>query len=483
MRLAFYSPLNPIATGISDYSEELLPLLAREFEIELVVDDYQPSNPALAAFQVRTRDEFKRRAPSYDLVLYHMGNSPGHAHIFETLQQIPGVVVMHDLVLHHLRAWQTVDRRNAQGYVEAMRADYGEAGAELARLEARGVANLNRFDYPLNGEVARAARALVVHSRHAADELQKVVPHTPIAVIPMGVPPIQGVDRASARTKLGLAQDAFIVAAFGEVHPHKRVTVALEAFAEFHLHFPNSLFLLIGRESPNYDVAAVARLLKLDDSVRRVGFAPRADYENYIGAADLCLNLRYPTAGETSAALLRLFAAGKAVIVTRTGSYAELPDSVCAKIEPDEYERDLLIAHLDLFATRPDYIAKLGNNARAFAAQCHTLEQSAAAYADFLHAVGEKRAESKSYLVEWKEDGGRRTKDERRKTEDGGRIPNSEYDRQNETADISSVLRPSSLVDALALHYAELGLDADDPILQSVARALVELGLTGENLA
>jgi glycosyltransferase involved in cell wall biosynthesis len=508
MRLAFFSPLNPVPSGISDYSEELLPLLARAFEIELIVDNYTPSNPALSQLRTLTLDEFKKRAREFDLVLYHMGNSPAHANIYKTLCEIPGVVVMHDVVLHHLRAWQTLDRGDAAGYIKAMREDYGEAGAELARLEASGLASLDRFDYPLNGSVVRAARALVVHSEYAARQVQPIAPDTPVAVIPMGIAPMPEISTAEARARLNLPAGAFIVAAFGEIHPYKRVTIALESFAEFHARFPDSLFLLIGHESPNDQVEGVIHALRLSEAVRRIGFAPSADYVNYIAAADVCLNLRYPTAGETSASLLRMFAAGKAVIVTRTGAYAELPEGVCAKIEADEYEQDLLRTHLEFLARRADIRAALGANARAFAARSHLVERAAEAYVDFLGAVYDGRAESKSYLREGEGDRetGKETRGERETGGQGdaethkqgvagrGREEDWETGKQNagsgpeaasgtfrpqpRTPDSPDIQpSPDTFRDSVARYYFELGLDVDDPSLGALALAIVELGL------
>ncbi len=38
--------------------------------------------------------------------------------------------------------------------------------------------------------------------------------------------------------------------------------------------------------------------------------------------------LRHPTAGETSASLLRLLGAGRPTLVTATGSFAELPPTI-----------------------------------------------------------------------------------------------------------------------------------------------------------
>jgi glycosyltransferase involved in cell wall biosynthesis len=488
MRLAFFSPLNPVPSGISDYSEELLPLLAQAFDIELVVDNYRPVNPALSRFRIRPVEEFKRTAREFDLVLYQMGNSSAHANIYKTLREIPGVVVMHDVVLHHLRAWQTLDRGDAAGYIQAMREDYGEAGAELARLEAKGLASLDRFDYPLNGAVVRAARALIVHSEFAARQIRPLAADTPVAVIPMGIAPMPEISTGEARARLNLPAGAFIVAAFGEVHPFKRVTVALQAFAEYYTWHSDSLFLLIGRESPNYQVEEVIRALGLGGAVRRIGFAASDDYQNYIAAADVCLNLRYPTAGETSASLLRLFAAGKAVIVTRTGAYAELPDNVCAKIEADEYEQDLLREHLDFLARRRDVRAALGASARTFAISCHSPEQAAEAYVDFLRAVCEGRAESRSYL-RWEEGDG-----ERGRHGDTGRRGDGDAEREGhgdtetrgrgdagqgsaagrETSPRSPLL---DFPDSLAQDYVGLGLEANDPALTEVARAIVELGL------
>lgn len=491
MRLAFFSPLNPIASGISDYSEELLPLLAHEFDIELIVENLhtqRPTNPALAQFPTLTVEQFKDSAREFDLALYQMGNSPAHAWIFHTAFQIPGVVVMHDVVLHHLRAWQTLERGDVSGYVQAMREDYGEAGAELARLEAKGLVSIDRFAYPLNGAVVRAARGLIVHSEYAARQIQPLASGTPVAIIPMGIAPVEQIPAPEARARVNLPAGAFVVAAFGQVHPYKRVTVALQAFAEFREKFPNAFLVTVGRESPHYDLEALIRLLGLEKAVRRVGFAPSREYADYVSAADLCLNLRYPTAGESSASLLRLLAAGKAVIVTRADAYAELPDDVCVKIEADEYERDLLLGHLEFLAQRDDVRAALGKNAREFVARCHTLEQSAAAYADFLRAVAEGRAVSRSHLNEWH--------DGRPGTEDG--ISKGDAERLGESAsprlDVPASPQPRvpasprprvspgplSFLDSVAQDYADLGFGEDNAALSDLARAVAEMGL-GEN--
>jgi len=473
MRLGYFSPLPPAPTGIADYSAELLPYLAHEFDIELIVSNGAPreSDPALAPFPRISVAELSNAAARLDLLLYHMGNAPMHADIYRALcaasprERRRGVVVMHDVVLHHLIAWLTLGHGDKQGYIEALRAEYGEAGAELARLETLGLTSLNRFDYPLNRTVLQSARAVIVHSEYAAQQIQPIVPNTPIAVIPMGVKPMPALSLTESRAAVHLPESAFIVVAFGEIQAFKRITVILEAFAAFHAQHSDALLLLVGRESPNYDVRAVIAARELESAVQLVGFAAPGEYEQYIGAADVCLNLRYPTAGETSASLLRLMAAGKTTIVTRTGAFAELPEQVCLQVEPDEYEDALLFAYLQYLAEQPDARAAIGAQARRFVETCHTLEQSAAAYADFLRTVHAGTATSKSYLSPFQP------------------APLTRLRRENSTTPISSdstqkpSTAPKDWFDELALNYAELGLSADDALLREVADALRELGL------
>src|SRR6185503_15028552 len=103
-KIAYVSPLNPAPSGISDYSEELLPYLAQYAEITLYVDDgLKPSNADLLRHlelrPIKKLERDQRRRP-YDAILYHMGNSPVHAAIWRAMQRLRGVVVLHEFVLH-----------------------------------------------------------------------------------------------------------------------------------------------------------------------------------------------------------------------------------------------------------------------------------------------------------------------------------------------------------------------------------------------
>src|SRR5258707_13011430 len=97
------------------------------------------------------------------LSLYFLGNNPHHAWIYEEAMETPGVIVLHDLVLHHLIVEMTLARGDADGYAESLRASHGAAGEAWARGRAAGLhSEMGNFPFPAPGEGARRSRAGLV---------------------------------------------------------------------------------------------------------------------------------------------------------------------------------------------------------------------------------------------------------------------------------------------------------------------------------
>ena len=48
MRVAIFSPLNPVKSGISDFTEELVVFLKKYMDIDLFIDGFKPSNEEIA---------------------------------------------------------------------------------------------------------------------------------------------------------------------------------------------------------------------------------------------------------------------------------------------------------------------------------------------------------------------------------------------------------------------------------------------------
>lgn len=463
LRLAYFSPLNPVQSGISDYSEDMLPWLARYAEIDLYLDNYQPTNREIAErFAVYPATRFAKQAGRYDTFLFHMGNSAAHAYIYKALQETAGqgILVLHDYVLHHFLIGQYLNRGKALDYVKLMRRSYGVEGEATAREVIKGKLPEMLFNYPLCDGAIEAARAVLVHSEYARNLIKQRHPEKLVGLVRMGVPMPEVALKAEARTRLDLSQDEFIVVSLGHLNPYKRLDSALWAFRAFSRDYPNSRYILVGSPSPNYDVKAMIRALGLEAKTQVVGYASGAEYRDYLSAADVCINLRYPTAGETSASLLRIMGAGRPVLVSRTGAFEELPDDVCVKIDVDDAEEELLLEYLRLLATRPVLREQLGQNARCFVAELHRPADAAHDYYLFLCQVlgRQPQIEPDSALV----------------TVGGGYVfdlPTTELETNTSEKKPPTEKRlDNGLLVEVAQAIAELGLGEDDPLLAEFAQ-------------
>lgn len=380
-RVACFTPLPPVQSGIAQYSAELLPLLGQALDLDVYVDGYRPA-VTLAGVRVRPAARFAaaQRARPYDAIIYQMGNSPAHAYMWPLVRRYPGLLVLHDYVLHHLHVWLAINRRMVGFYQAEMARRYGAAGAEVARKTLRGQMPGSVFDYPLCEGLVEASPVVAVHNAYAAGLVAARCGRADIERIPMGVPLYQLPERAAARRRLGLAEDRPVIASLGEMSPHKRMDVALRALLRVRERHPGLVYVVAGKESPGLNLERQVRMLGLENAVRRLGYIAEASVPDLLAAADLVVNLRYPTAGETSASLLRILAAGQAVIVTRAGAMAEVPADACVAIAPDAVEEELLAAVVDRLLTDAPLRAQLAANARAFIEREHTLPHSARAY-------------------------------------------------------------------------------------------------------
>jgi glycosyltransferase involved in cell wall biosynthesis len=457
MRLAYFSPFPPARSGIADYSAELVPVLAGHLELELFVDEGAKVDEGLAArFPVRGDRAFPAlwEAGRYDAVLYHVGNNPDyHARTWAMLQRIPGIVVLHEAMLHHLVRGMTLAKGDLEAYVEEMRYAYGRTGEALARRSVGTGIPLDVWSYPLFERVVDASLGLIVHNDCTGDRVRASRPGTRIVKIPHhlslreleAAPAANTASPAEARAALGLPPEAFVVASFGFVTPAKRLDVALRAFARLRREVPEAVYLLVGEVSPHYDFAAILTA-DLAPGVTVVGRTELDRFLLYMLAADVTINLRYPSAGETSGTLIRLLGMGKPVIVSNTGAFSEIPDDCCAKIDLDETEEELLAAVLTRLATDEPLRRQMGENARRHIATYHTLEGSARAYAEFVREIVAARPAPFRPVP-----------------------PLAPYPPDDVLSDLAA---------AVAAEAADLGIgEGDDELLRALAEVLVDLDL------
>jgi glycosyltransferase involved in cell wall biosynthesis len=355
MRVAYYSPFPPERTGISEYSELLVPALGRRIELEVV--------PRGA-----TRDA--------DVCLYHIGNNPdAHGWIVEALRKRPGVVVLHDFVLHHLVAGLTLGRRDGPGYLGAMQREAGVAGRLLAHGVLDGIVpplwEVRPEDFPLAGEVlehaAKPGGGLVVHSRYVAERALAAGYDGRFWRIPHPAWPDPGVAAEH------VAGDP-VVGCFGNINASKRIPQLLEAFGALRTAHPEARLLLVGAD---LDARLSQQAL---DGVERIEYVDEPRLWSLMGACDFCVSLRAPTMGETSGSAIRALVLGKPLVVSQTGWFAELPDDVALKVPVDAHEAETLGAALELLTSDTAARGTMSAAAREYVRREHDLDRVADAY-------------------------------------------------------------------------------------------------------
>lgn len=393
MRIAYFSPVSPQKTGIADYSEcELLPYLSRHLDIDLFIDtNVKPDNKFLLEnFDIYPYIEYERMKGSYDISLYHMGNNQFHDYIYHSLIKDPGITVFHDVYLHGFLWSTSIGQGNTDRYREEFGYCYGEEGLNVANRAIRTGA-YPEFDYPLIRRILDNSLGIICHNEFSVRTALKEKQNIAITKInqPMTIPEeIRGVEILNIeeiKKKLSIEGRNPVIASFGFISPHKRYHVLLKAFKRLLNDFPDAVLLLVGDDLMG--INDLITKLRLNKSVITTGFVPFTEIIKYLAVADYCVNLRYPTAGETGASVLRLMAAKKPVIVSDVGWFSEIPDDCCLKVPVDPYEEDLLLAYMQALAANARMREVIGENAQRWVERDHSPEKIAEEFYRYIKSV------------------------------------------------------------------------------------------------
>jgi len=391
LRLAYFSPLPPQRTGIADYSRELLPHLARQAEITLFTDQPEGVAPPLRQeFVIKATREYPDRRWSYDIAVYQMGNSAYHEAMYQVMLRHPGIMVLHEYTLHHFIASQTIERGDFAGYIREMGYALGGRGLRRAREVQHGLRPPPFFEVPLNNRLWDLSLGIIVHSGEVLKKTRRqdsYILDVPVQVVPAPIGRYPSSGASLMRKRLGWPEDALIFASVGLVTAAKRLDMALRAFDRLQESYSEVFYLIVG--DVLHAEVEIRRLLEDRADPRRVRYIDFVEsLEEFVGwitAADVIVNLRDPTAGETSATALRALAAGRPLIVFDHGWYAELPDDVCVKV-PVRDEESLSEAMRQL-ADNAALRRQMGVRAARYAREIHDPARTAQAYMAFIDQV------------------------------------------------------------------------------------------------
>ena len=329
MRLAWFSPMPPVPTGIAACSAELVGALRRQHQIDVYGDEGAVARRSGA--ESAHHFVWRQRLNPYDLTVYQVGNSSHHDYLWPYLFRYPGLTVLHDAHLHHARAAALLRTRRASDYRAEFAANHPDAHRDLAELAVAGFDNHLYYSWPMTRLVTEAARLTAVHAPILARALRTELPHAAVSPIRLGhgtrVSDAQArVARERVRVRYGIQRDAMLFGVFGGLTPEKRIPQILGALQATLHYAPTAHLLLAGAPAAHYDVVADARDRGLENRATVTGYVESDDeLTEHIAACDVSLNLRWPTAREMSGPWLRALAAGRPTIMTDLEHLADVP--------------------------------------------------------------------------------------------------------------------------------------------------------------
>ena len=403
-KLAFISPLPPERSGISGYSADLLPELARYYIIDVIVSQEQITDAwVLENCAVHDVAWFIKNHDLYDRVLYQFGNSHFHQHMFSLLEQIPGIVVLHDFFLSGIVAHMDVQGIAPNSWNLEL---YHAHGFKAVQEHVHSLNWDNEvFKYPCNRTVLENAQGIIVHSQNSvrlASQWMGFGFGRNWSVIPLVRGPGTTTKRSEARKALGIKTDAFVICSFGMLHETKQNQRLLDAWLASSLTKDSRCILVFVGENHGAGYGE-----KLTATINNSGFSSRINitgwtdsttFCHYLAAADMGVQLRTLSRGETSAAVLDCMNYGLPTIVNANGSMADLPPDAVWLL-PDDFKDSELTTALETLWKDEDKQQAIGVRAREVIATQHSPQVCAKQYAKSIESYFEKAQSGVEGLV------------------------------------------------------------------------------------
>ncbi len=356
-RLALVSPVPPSPTGVADYAIDLCAALEIDYAVEIVTESVPPGTFVTSlSLAVSPADFLQKQRNHYDRVLYQIGNSRFHIYACELLHRVQGDVVLHDIVLSDLLT------------------------AALCRSEELDHVTMKdaRVPHDVTGTagysiefITQRAKSVIVHSDHAKRLISSSVDSQKIHVVPL-IHHIARKDREISRSFLDIPSDKLLVCSFGIVSPTKLHHLTAHAADLAYRKGARELVLAFVGDAPGkYGQALRRHARNAPYEFRITGRISKDVYEDYLAAADIAIQLRGSSKGESSRAALDTMSSGIPTITNPVGSMAEFPDDCTYAIAASPNQKQLGDAILTLRNDK-DFRLQLGERARTYVEKRHS---------------------------------------------------------------------------------------------------------------
>jgi glycosyltransferase involved in cell wall biosynthesis len=385
MRVAYFSPLPPDPSGIADYSFELLEELRELVDVTAIVRGGAVRSKVPDGVAIAELSDFDQN--DYDVAVYQMGNHPRyHAYMFRPALEDPGLLVLHDPSLADFHAAICGGFDNDL-FREELSYDSGDPDgrAELPTVDLGGGRHsIDRSRVLLARRLINASSRTLVHSGSIASSLRTRYQPADVRSIML---PARVISSRGAHSPDELG---FTFGAFGGINHFKRLDSVLRAFSTAQHAGPRARLLIAGRvDEPEVadHCRAVVSELALDDSVEIRTDLSLTSLESAILECNVAICLRWPSAGEMSATLMRAFGAGKPAIVSDLLQFRDLDPEFCWRVDTDPAcEQQELVEVMQSALRDPDGCEAAGKHAREFVLGAATIGTVARDYVAHLSA-------------------------------------------------------------------------------------------------
>lgn len=339
-KIAFFTPLPPLQSGISDYSVDIINEISQYFDIDIYIDSgYKPVCAFESNINIYNHKDFTKKSNQYYDVIYQMGNSEFHEYMQKYIVKYKGTLVLHDYNLHSLVQYLSLYKQsnNLKQYKEYLLEDFEKKFVNdyIEKLKC-GETPILMDKLEVNGYVVNYAKKIIVHSDEAREKLLSRNIGRNVRTIRSYAKIEPLVNCSQAKEKLNISSEDIIIASFGHIHENKRIIPILKAFSKLCDEYENIKYYFVGKMDDNLKnmFYEIVKENSLDNKIKVTGYTDLNQFIDYIDIADICVNLRYPYNGETSATLMRMLAKGKCILVNDIGSFSEIPDNCCVKLPP-----------------------------------------------------------------------------------------------------------------------------------------------------
>ena len=330
-RIVHYTPLPPARNGIADYAWRMMEALKPRFRQSVVTGTEGGKAPKGIPVHGQSA-----AVGHHGLPIYQIGNNWHHSHELASALVRPGLVLLHDLQLLYL--YESL-APSEEELVRLMRRSNPRLSLRVAeRLQRKQpTSKLPYMLADMLGDLLDQSHRVVVHSNYARRVIRAhhgEEAARKVDVIPHFAMTASARDPHEVRRRYGYRPETKLIVTAGFATRAKRFDIIARVVADLASSDTTVQWIHAGRpDHGDLDLRELVRAYPgLNAHFTASGYLDEDALDDHVAMADVLLNLRFPSVGESSGSLARALAMGACTIVSDTGSYAEIPNGAVVKL-------------------------------------------------------------------------------------------------------------------------------------------------------